>query len=590
MLRVLEKNNIDKKSPERYAQANFSKGDALFGLGNYGDAYNYFYKAKKIAKDNLDSCELDDYTYRLGIVLFRQERFEEAAENFKQSFEESSACAFVFSLFYRRQELLDNIGLCYYKLGTYDSALRYYDKALTYINENQKNFAEKTNNLFEQARAVIYGNLASVYEIEGKNDKAEELYKKSISINEIKGNDRIDAQLTRLKLANLRLKAGDIGASNTILNTVKSIDDSLPDQRVLMGWYNMMWQYYKQEEDLPNAFNYLLSYTNIKDTLDSKNKTLQATDMTERMKNLDKQYQISILQKNDELKRNYLIIALITSILSLVILSLIYDSWRRSSKNVKVLAELNDQVNTQNAKLEKLLVELENHNLEKDRILRAVAHDIRNPIAAISSLNDLMQKENINYNDEQKELLEHIKNACADALTLSRDILETADPKRMEIIETEWTNMNKLIKDSVSILQFRASEKKQEILLSLPDAPIALSVNKEKIWRVISNLLTNAIKFSPEGATIQVRAKKSHEGILISVADKGIGIPDTLKDKVFDMFTEAKRPGTSGERPFGLGLSISKHIVEAHGGKMWFDSSTSTGSTFYVNVPAKEKV
>ena len=84
MLSVLENNKVAAKFPQRYAQANFSKGDALFGLGNYSEAYNYFYKAKKIAKDNLDSCELDDYTYRLGIVLFKQERFEEAAENFKQ--------------------------------------------------------------------------------------------------------------------------------------------------------------------------------------------------------------------------------------------------------------------------------------------------------------------------------------------------------------------------------------------------------------------------------------------------------------------------------------------------------------------------
>jgi len=589
MLSVIEKGNLVQKSPQRYAQANFSKGDALFGLGNYSEAYNYFYKAKKIAKDNLDSCELDDYTYRLGIVLFKQERFAEAAENFKQSFTESAACEFVFSLFYRRQELLDDIGLCYYKLGKNDSALQYYDNALTYINENQKNFSGKTNNLFEQARAVIYGNLASVYETKGNNERAEELYKKSIAINGQKGNDQLDAQLTRLKLANVRMKAGDIGAAYSILNTVKSIQDSLQDKRVLMGWYNMMWQYYKYQNDLPNAFNYLLSYNSIKDTLDAHNKSLQETDMTERMKNLDKQYQISILQKNDELKRNYLVIALITSILSLVILSLIYDNWRKSSKNLKVLAEFNKQVNDQNAKLGKLLAELEAGSQEKDRILRAVAHDIRNPIAAISSLNDLMLKEDIQYTDEQKELLEHIKNACSDALTLSRDILEAADPNRLDAIETEWTNMNKLIKDSISILQFRASEKKQEILLAMPDAPIALSVNKEKIWRVISNLVTNAIKFSPEGARIYVTAKKSKDGIEVSVADNGIGIPNTLKHKVFDMFTEAKRPGTSGERPFGLGLSISRQIVEAHGGTIWFESSVSAGTTFYINIPDKKE-
>jgi signal transduction histidine kinase len=73
---------------------------------------------------------------------------------------------------------------------------------------------------------------------------------------------------------------------------------------------------------------------------------------------------------------------------------------------------------------------------------------------------------------------------------------------------------------------------------------------------------------------------------LITVEDEGIGIPDNLKDKIFDMFSEAKRKGTAGEQPFGLGLAISKQIVEAHGGNIWFESREKGGTAFYVKLPA----
>lgn len=77
---------------------------------------------------------------------------------------------------------------------------------------------------------------------------------------------------------------------------------------------------------------------------------------------------------------------------------------------------------------------------------------------------------------------------------------------------------------------------------------------------------------------------KSDE-VTVSVADQGIGIPEEMKDKIFNMFTEAKRTGTEGEQPFGMGLAIAKQIVEVHGGTIWYESTPGTGTTFYVKLP-----
>jgi signal transduction histidine kinase len=110
------------------------------------------------------------------------------------------------------------------------------------------------------------------------------------------------------------------------------------------------------------------------------------------------------------------------------------------------------------------------------------------------------------------------------------------------------------------------------------------------IWRVVSNLISNAIKFSPVGETIHLKCISEASHVQISVADHGIGIPDEIKDKVFNMFTEAKRSGTIGEKSFGLGLSICKQIIEKHHGKIWFESKPGNGTTFYIKLPKPKKM
>ncbi len=112
-----------------------------------------------------------------------------------------------------------------------------------------------------------------------------------------------------------------------------------------------------------------------------------------------------------------------------------------------------------------------------------------------------------------------------------------------------------------------------------------VSIDNEKMWRVISNLIANVIKFSPHGAVIEVRLTEKPGYAVVEVEDHGLGIPEEVKDKVFDMFTEARRTGTAGEKSFGMGLAISKQIVQAHGGKIWFESKPGKGTTFFVELP-----
>ncbi|MBC7399418.1 MAG: HAMP domain-containing histidine kinase [Mucilaginibacter sp.] len=166
------------------------------------------------------------------------------------------------------------------------------------------------------------------------------------------------------------------------------------------------------------------------------------------------------------------------------------------------------------------------------------------------------------------------------------ELLKSGLADENETLTKQQLNIKELLRDSVELLQFKANEKKQQIMFESTDAPILTNINHEKIWRVFNNLIVNAIKFSYEGGLIYVSIKTIDSSkILIEIADNGMGIPDKDKDAIFEMFTPAKRVGTDGEQPFGLGLSISKRIIENHNGRLWFESSPGFGTTFYIELP-----
>jgi len=139
--------------------------------------------------------------------------------------------------------------------------------------------------------------------------------------------------------------------------------------------------------------------------------------------------------------------------------------------------------------------------------------------------------------------------------------------------------------DSIELLQFKANDKHQQIIFEGANTPILVEINHEKIWRVINNLIVNAIKFTHTNGLIKVGITQNNKYVLISVADNGIGIPPDQKEAVFEMFTSAKKTGTDGEQPFGLGLSISKRIVEMHNGHIWFEDNVGGGTIFFIELP-----
>ena len=557
-----------EKYPAQYELASYAKGDVLFKEGKYNEAYTYYYQARLLPETHLSACATASYSYRIAMILYKQSRYMEAARTFQESFSQTDDCPESFSKYLKSQELLNNIALCYYKFGNDDTALQYYNKALTFIGTNQPTH-EPNNRWHDIARGVIYGNIGQIYKEQGKYDEAKKLFRQSVAINLKRGNDIWDAQSAYLKLADLFYKENKIDSMGVALGEIRKSLDAMPNFTWETEWHRLMWQYAEKQNRPSEAYTDLTLYTRGKDSMEKINKAITTVDASDYIKLLEKQHDIDLLTKKNDSKDHYLMLAGSCGVLLLVIGWLIWKNAQHSKRK--------------KLQLEDALALVQKRSEEKDRILHIVAHDLRSPIASIMMLSNVIKKSD--NKEETDKVLQYMHTACNNSLTLIAEILGAAESNNNENDVQETIDVDKLVNDSVELLRVKASEKKQTFNLQLNGKEKFFIANREKINRVINNLLINAIKFSHDDKQITVTTSAENKRVQIAVKDNGIGIPDRLKDKVFERFTKAKRKGTMGEPTFGLGLSICKEITEYYNGSIWFESKENEGTTFYLEFP-----
>ncbi len=236
-------------------------------------------------------------------------------------------------------------------------------------------------------------------------------------------------------------------------------------------------------------------------------------------------------------------------------------------------------------KLETAYAELTKNKEERDRILNVVAHDLRSPLSGIAGISKMMLADD-KVVEDNKEMFKLIEQSAESTLRLINDLMHT-NINSVDQYQFQEIELNKLVQQILQMLVFTAKEKNIIIEANITKQKITLKADKDKIDRVISNLVTNAIKFSKQGSMIHVSLQLNGELAEIIVKDNGIGIPEYLKDKIFDLFTTAKRKGTAGEKSYGLGLAICKKIVEVHEGFIHVESKEGQGSSFIVKLPIK---
>ena len=221
----------------------------------------------------------------------------------------------------------------------------------------------------------------------------------------------------------------------------------------------------------------------------------------------------------------------------------------------------------------------------KTRFISGVSHEIRSPLAAIRSFSEIL----LNYRDidedTRREFLGIINSESVRLTELANEIL---DMTRIESGRVEWhmntIDMGDVIRTAIKTIQPLASDKGLSLQAELPDAPVRVKGDRDKLLQVLLNLLSNAVKFTSKGS-ITVGVKDTSKELEVRVSDTGEGIYPEEKEKIFEEFFRIGDSLAGRPKGSGLGLSISKKIIEGHGGGIWMESEIGKGSVFHFTIP-----
>ncbi|NWF73143.1 MAG: hypothetical protein HXY51_08930 [Nitrospirae bacterium] len=221
----------------------------------------------------------------------------------------------------------------------------------------------------------------------------------------------------------------------------------------------------------------------------------------------------------------------------------------------------------------------------RDQYIGILSHDLGNPLAAISIATRLMRKGLSNDTVDTVSLLGNLGIIEQGAAFMNRMISDLLDVERMAnsklILSPERVEVRALFQECVGLFAPIVSNKSFSMTVTCPEGLVA-DIDHDRILQVLSNLIGNALKFSPQGSTIELGARKQDNKAEISISDNGPGIPKDKMKHIFKKFSQIK---TNDRHGLGLGLFISKSIVEAHKGQIWVTSGPGKGSTFRVTLP-----
>ena len=242
----------------------------------------------------------------------------------------------------------------------------------------------------------------------------------------------------------------------------------------------------------------------------------------------------------------------------------------RRSHDARLTRELNEKLKAANA--------------DKDRYLGIAAHDLRNPLSSIRGLSELMLETPLEP-EQQREFLGTIRRTSNELLSLVNDLLDVAVIESGKLdLRLKDQDVARLVDRRVRLLEPQARGKQIKLVMDAP-GPQTASIDAARFSQVIDNLVSNAIKFSPSGTTMEVTLRPGKDSFVLSVQDQGPGIPEEERKLLFRSFQKLSARPTGGEKSTGLGLSIVKRIVDAHGGRIDVESGSNGGTRFTVTVP-----
>jgi PAS domain S-box-containing protein len=254
---------------------------------------------------------------------------------------------------------------------------------------------------------------------------------------------------------------------------------------------------------------------------------------------------------------------------------------------LKIIRDKTEERQLRNT-LQKRTDELEEADLHKNEFLAMLAHELRNPLAAITSAVRLARRIRVE-DDDLPQAHEVIERQAGNLSRMIDDLLDVSRITQGKVeLKREVVDVPALVGRATEGVRPLIEQRRHELTVQLAGGPLHVDADPTRLEQVVGNLLTNAAKYTEEGGTITVSARKQGGEVVIAVEDTGVGIPEGMLPKVFDLFTQVDRSLARSEGGLGIGLSLVRRLVDMHGGTVAAASKVGHGSTFTVRLPLVE--
>lgn len=558
-------------------EANHQIGMRHSELKQYYQAIQFLYQALQLTDQEQQPSAYAYTLFELGKVNFAIKNFPEAIDYYLRSAKFNE-----IKLKNNHLSALANNGIAmvYDEKSDFNNSIKYYEIAYRFTTKESR---------LEELGGSIQGNIGYMYELKGDHKKAIEYLKKDFN-SATKYNEKTSMLITAVTLSKLYSFEKDRPMSIRYLTIADSLVKVVNNPSVEFNLYRNYAKIYENLGEPEKAISYYKKLINGVDKYYSPKNIDEIATMQIQHRIAFNQKELELLKKSKQLdelilqKANRTNQLLLISVVFLVIVVVFIfvllrqkvRSNNRLSEKTKIIAEQNSLVSLSNSRLKEV-------NRQKTEIIGAVSHDLKAPINRLKGLLDLLTLDIRN----RDEYISMMMLSINDANGLIQNLLDnnSLEDGKSSLRPTEFdlvTLLNSIIKISTPQANYKTIVIQTEF-----QVPTLLVTNdKLALTRVIENLLSNALKFSPKSSQILVKLETTvSQHFVVSVTDNGPGISIEDQKKMFKPFTKLSAAPTAGESSTGLGLSIVHKLVQLMKGNIEVYSDLGLGASFVITIP-----
>jgi signal transduction histidine kinase len=257
------------------------------------------------------------------------------------------------------------------------------------------------------------------------------------------------------------------------------------------------------------------------------------------------------------------------------------------------LAEEQIQRSRMMARLQATKEAAEEANQAKSEFVSLVAHELKNPMTTVKGFIDLLLHLNERGEPSKTTLNEYLLRSLNGVRRMESLIKDLSDLSQIEAgylqLKLEALSLREVLAESIEAVELQMDDKSQQLVQRIPEELPPVQADRARLGQIIMNLLSNACKYTPEGGKITVYVEPWDKAVHIAVQDNGMGIQQKDQSQIFEKFFRSAEVRTQTLPGTGLGLNITRNLIEMHGGRIWFESELHRGSTFHFTLPVGEE-